>query len=89
MHFVIYCFILSVVIFGLILFADLFNKWVKLIALAIAVFTGGSALTILINKIGLMSSQYVFPFEQYRFYTVGVVAIVTIIFVALSNRKKA
>lgn len=89
MNFVIYCFILCVVIFGLILFTDLFNKWVKAIALAIVAFAGGSALTILINKIGLMSGKYTFPFEQYRFYTIGALALLTIIFVAIKGRKKA
>ena len=89
MNFVIYCFILCVVIFGLILFVDLFNKWVKSIALAVAAFSAGSALTILINKIGLMSGKYTFPFEQYRFYTIAVVAALTIIIVAMRSRKKA
>ncbi len=89
MNFVIYCFILVIVIFGLILFTDLFNKWVKAIGYAVVAFTSGSALTILINKIGLMSGQYTFPFEQYRYYTIGATALMTIIFVTIANRKKA
>ncbi|MDD3027598.1 MAG: hypothetical protein PHI41_06085 [Erysipelotrichaceae bacterium] len=89
MNFVIYCFILFVVIFGLILFTDLFNKLVKAIALAIAAFASGSALTILINKIGLLSGKYTFPFEQYRFYTIGAIALLTILSVAVKGRKKA
>ncbi len=90
MHFVIYTFITCVCIAGLILFSELFNRAVKLVVAAIAIFTGGSALTILINRIGILSNQYLFPLEQYRFYTVAAVLVVTVIgYYLFTNKKKA
>lgn len=90
MHFVIYTFIACVCIAGLILFSELWHRVVKLAIGAIMVFTGGSALTILINRIGQLSGQYTFPFEQYQFYTVAAVLVVTVVgYLIIKNKQKA
>lgn len=56
MYFVINCFISAVCIVSLILFLEVFNKWVKLLVGGIQTISTAYALAILIKKIGEWTS---------------------------------
>lgn len=90
MYFVINCFITAVCIVSLILFTEVFPKWVKLIVSAIQVITTSYAIAILIKKIGEWTSIWsgdASLIHTYLLWLLPVVLVATIIVTYICTKK--
>ena len=90
MYFVINCFISAVCIASLILFTEVFPKWIKLLVGAVQIITTSYAIAILIKKIGEWTSIWSGDPALIRTYflcALPIIAIITIAIAYISNKK--
>lgn len=90
MYFVINCFISAVCIASLILFTEIFPKWIKLLVGAVQIITTSYAIAILIKKIGEWTSIWSGNPALIRTYflcALPIIAIITIAIAYICNRK--
>ena len=90
MYFVINCFISAVCIVSLILFTEIFPKWIKLLVGAVQVITSSYAIAILIKKIGewtsIWSGDYKYINSNFL-WILPIVAVITILIAYICNKK--
>lgn len=88
MHFVISVFIAVCLIAIVVLFAELFPKWVQYAFIAVSCVISGYALAILVRKIAEEFAWYAKPDLMPAFYTgTGVAFVVAIIIMVIINKK--
>lgn len=90
MYFVISCFISAVCIVSLVLFTEVFPKWIKLIINAVQVITTSYAAAILIKKIGEWTSIWsgnASLIRTYFLWLLPVILVVTIIVTYICKKK--
>ena len=90
MYFVISFFISAVCVVSLILFTEVFPKWVKLLVGAIQVMSTSYATAILIKKIGEWTSVWSGDYHQIAtnfLWILPIVAVITIAIAYFCNKK--
>lgn len=91
MYFVINCFISAVCIASLILFTEVFPKWVKFLLGVVQIVTTSYAIAILIKKIGEWTSIWsgnANLINTYFLYGLPVIAIITIAIAFICKKRK-